>query len=144
MGAHVHAETAVRQILEFDALLAPDVVDGPHGRPPRLGIALLEFMDGALGQSDAKAELALAPSEDRARRPDLGGKGPPLEPDELDEITGAVGIRPARTRTNADDFRTPTFWKTPGGFPPGVFSVINSADQGQKFRCTRNMPCSQP
>ena len=92
MGAYDYAEATVRQILEFDALLVPDVLDGPHGRPPRLGIALLEFMDGALGQSNTKAEFALAPAEDRTRRPHLGGKDPPLEPDELDEITGAVGI----------------------------------------------------
>ncbi len=59
MSAHIQTKATVSQVLELDTLLAPDRVNGPHGRPPRLGIPLLEFVDGALGQAHAKSELAL-------------------------------------------------------------------------------------
>jgi hypothetical protein len=40
-GANAHTEAAVGQILEFDALLPPDLFDRALGCAPRLGVALL-------------------------------------------------------------------------------------------------------
>ena len=39
-GANTHTEAAVGQILEFDALLLPDLFDRALGCAPRFGVAL--------------------------------------------------------------------------------------------------------
>jgi hypothetical protein len=92
LSAHGQPKTAVRQFLKLDTLLAPHLFDGPHRRAAGLGVALLEFVNSALGHPNAKSELALTPPQDRTRRPDLGGKSAPLEPHELDEVRGTVGV----------------------------------------------------
>jgi hypothetical protein len=59
-------EAAVCQILEFDALLRPDLLDGADGGTSRLSLALFQFVDRSLSEADAEAEFALAPAEHRA------------------------------------------------------------------------------
>ena len=53
LGANAHTEAAVGQILEFNALLAPELLNRADGGPPRFGVALLQLMDGTLGKTDA-------------------------------------------------------------------------------------------
>jgi hypothetical protein len=43
------SECSRGQILKFDTLLPPDLFNRALGRAPRLGLALLELVDRALG-----------------------------------------------------------------------------------------------
>ena len=87
---HMHAKAAVPDILKREQFLAEDFLERTNGRPPRLGLALLQLVNGPLRQSDTKTELALAPAKRRPRRPNLGGKSPPFQPDKFDQIARAV------------------------------------------------------
>jgi len=91
MRAHDDAKAAVHHVFEFDALSLPDRFDGAQGRPTRLRVTLFELMHGALSEPDTLPKLALAPTQDRASRPDLGSKATPLETHELDKIGRASG-----------------------------------------------------
>src|SRR5579885_1439664 len=88
---HGGTETAVRKILEFNALCTPDLLDRVYGRAPRLGAALLQLVNGPLRQADALTQFALTPAEHRARHAQLGGKGAPLEANKLDQVAAAMG-----------------------------------------------------
>jgi hypothetical protein len=85
-GANADAETAVAEIIEFDALLAPDIFHCAHRRAARLRVALFELMDCPLGQANANGEFALAPAEHSPCEPDLGRKRISLEPAELAQL----------------------------------------------------------
>ena len=47
--ANAQAEATVGQIVKFDTLLPSDLFNRALGRAPRLGVALLELVDRALG-----------------------------------------------------------------------------------------------
>ena len=79
----MRGEAAVAEILKLDPLLAPDKFHGAHGRPARLGFALLELVNRALTQTDVSTELTLAPAKHGTREPNLGSKSMPLEPASL-------------------------------------------------------------
>src|SRR5690242_1270316 len=83
-----YTERAAVEVLKFDSLVLPYLLDRAHRRAARFGLALLELMDGALGETHAEAELALAPAEHGAGHAHLGGEGKTLETDEFDEIAG--------------------------------------------------------
>ena len=52
---------------------------------PRLGLALLQFVDRSLRQTNTPSEFALAPTEHCPRQPYLGRKGLPVESHDLPE-----------------------------------------------------------
>jgi len=87
---HMHTKAAVPNILKREQFLAEDFFERTNGRPPRLSLALLQLVNGPLRQSDTKAEFALAPAKDRPRHPYLGGKSPPLQPNEFDQTARAM------------------------------------------------------
>jgi hypothetical protein len=82
------AETAIGQILEFNALPAPNFFNCVNGRSSRLGVAVFELVNGPLGQADVDAKFAFNSSRAPPAPSAPWGKSAPLEPHELDRIAG--------------------------------------------------------
>ena len=60
------------------------------GCAPWLGLALLQFVDRSLRQTNPPAEFALAPAKHCPRQPYLGRKGPPVSAQNLLELLERV------------------------------------------------------
>lgn len=82
-----HPETTVGQILEFNAVVTPELFDGMDRRAPRFGVTLLQFMDGTLRHPHRRRQFALTAVKRGARHPQLGGESEPFEPNEFAQMT---------------------------------------------------------
>jgi hypothetical protein len=81
----------VADILEVDSLVAPHFFERVNGPAPRLSVALLQFMDGTLGEADMLRQLSLTPAEYGTRNADFCCESPPLKADQIDEMMRLLG-----------------------------------------------------
>ena len=85
-------------------------------------------MNGPLSQADAEAEFALAPAEHSPGNSNFGGKGAPLELDQLKKIAGIVD-RKMYCHRSVLESELGWFWENPRRFPAG--GLIKSLGNNQ-------------
>jgi hypothetical protein len=107
----------------------PEPFESTHRRAPRLGLALLEFVNCSLRQANTPAQFGLAPAENRTDQPDFSCKGMPLEADNLAEIIRLSSKMNCHRAIHLHLVKR----KALGSFPPRAF-VSNTHDHAIKDR----------